>query len=599
MMKTRPATDKRIHCLLPGLLALLLCMPAMAEVRAHLDRDRVYVGDPVTLVIESSGASSGDPDLSPLKKDFRVLGTGTSTQFSFVNGRTSNRTTWTVQLGPLQLGKLRIPPIQVGAEQTAALELDVTEVPEQVSAQQSEHLFLEAEVDIGDHAYVQQQIPYTLRFYNDDTVVSGELRAPQPKDALIRQLGKDRHYNVARNKRQYRVTERRYMISPEKSGELRIPPASFSGQLRTAQTMPGGAPQSGRMQRFFRDAPFTGGKPVRAHSKAITIDVWPRPAAVGSHWLPAEGIELHDSWTQDPPQLRSGEPVSRTISIRVTGLSDTQIPELQLEPPEQTRVYPETPVNDSHTDGDKVYAVSRQTFTYIPGRAGELIIPAVELPWWNIGKDEQAIARLPKWVIKVAAGAGGTATVRQGAPTQRDPPAVAAESPRTRPRDAGTGWFEGFGMKPWYWILPALLALAAILVLSRERLVAMIGARKSVKREAPEKPVTARTPDVDSILPHLQAACEANDARDAALALLELSRARWPDDPPNSLGQLAPRLTDGREEIMQLDRALYAADASAWVGADLWAAVRDVWRVKAPPSKRSPEGLAPLYPHHN
>ena len=188
-----------MQCLLPGLLSLLLCMPAVAEVRAHLDRDRVYVGDPVTLVIESSGASSGDPDLSPLKKDFRILGTATSTQFSFVNGRTSNRTTWTVQLGPLQLGKLRIPPIQVGAEQTAALELEVTEVPEQVSAQQSEHLFLEAEVDIGDHAYVQQQIPYTLRFYSDDTVVSGELRAPQPKDALIRHLGNDRHYNVTRN----------------------------------------------------------------------------------------------------------------------------------------------------------------------------------------------------------------------------------------------------------------------------------------------------------------------------------------------------------------------------------------------------------------
>ena len=599
MMKARPATDKCIHCLLPGLLGLLLCMPAMAEVRAHLDRDRVYVGDPVTLVIESSGTSSGDPDLSPLKKDFRVLGTATSTQFSFVNGRTSNRTTWTVQLGPLQLGKLRIPPIQVGAEQTAALELEVTEVPEQVSAQQSQHLFLEAEVDIGDHAYVQQQIPYTLRFYSDDTVVSGELRAPQPKDALIRQLGNDRHYSVTRNKRQYRVTERRYMISPEKSGELQIPPATFSGQLRSAQTMPGGAAQSGMMQRFFRNTPFAGGKPVRAHSQAITLDVRPRPAAAGSHWLPAEGIELHDSWTQDPPQLRTGEPVSRTISIRATGLSDTQIPELQLEPPEQTRVYPETPVNDSHTDGDKVYADSRQTFTYIPGRAGELTIPAVELPWWNTRSDQQAIARLPQWVFKVEPGAAGTSTVRQGASTQRDRPAVVAESPRTRSQQADRGWFEGFEMRPWYWMLPALLALAAILVLSRKKLLAMIGARKPVKRAAPAKPVAAQTPHVDTILPRLQAACEANHARDAALALLELGRARWPDDPPNSLGQLALRLADRQEEIMRLDRALYAADASTWAGAGLWAAVRDVWKLKPPASKRSPEGLAPLYPHHN
>ena len=212
----------------------MLSMPVAADVRARLDRDKVYVGDPVTLVIESSGSSSGEPDLSPLNKDFRVLGTGTSTQFSFINGRSSNRTTWTVQLGPLQQGKLRIPPIQVGAEQTAALELEVTEIPEQLAAQQSEHLFLEAEVDTGDHAYVQQQIPYTLRLYHAEPLLKGDLRPPQVQDALIRQLGDERRYTVTRNKRRYQVVERRYTISPEKSGELRIPPATFSGQLSTA-----------------------------------------------------------------------------------------------------------------------------------------------------------------------------------------------------------------------------------------------------------------------------------------------------------------------------------------------------------------------------
>ena len=598
MMKTRPATDRCIRCLLPGLLSLLLCMPAMAEVRAHLDRDRVYVGDPVTLVIESSGASSGDPDLSPLKKDFRVLGTATSTQFSFVNGRTSNRTTWTVQLGPLQLGKLRIPPIQVGAEQTTALELEVTEVPEQVSAQQSEHLFLEAEVDIGDHAYVQQQIPYTLRFYSDDSVVSGELRAPQPRDALIRQLGNDRHYNVTRNKRQYRVTERRYMISAEKSGELQIPPATFSGQLRSAQTMPGGVPQSGMMQRFFRNTPFAGGKPVRAHSQAITIDVRPRPAAAGGHWLPAEGVELHDSWTQDPPQLRAGEPVSRTISIRATGLSETQIPELQLEPPEQTRVYPETPVNDSHTDGDRVYALSRQTFTYIPGRAGELTIPAVELPWWNTRSDEQAIARLPQWVIKVAAGSGAPASARNQASMPQRQPGMPTQGTRDGPRQMDGAGGGGFEMRGWHWLALIVLGLALVLLLARKRLAAAIVAKSSAARQTAPQP-SIRAPDTAGLLSELQTACVANDARAAALALLELGRARWPDDPPNSLGELAQRLGEGRETIMALDRALYAADTSTWDGAGLWRLVSESWEKDASPPKPTAEALAPLYPRHN
>ena len=215
---------------------------------------------------------------------------------------------------------------------------------------------------------------------------------------------------MTRNKRRYQVVERRYTISPEKSGELRIPPATFSGQLSTAQQGPGrSSPLNSLRQQFFRNSPFgSGGRSVRISSKAITIDVLPRPAAAGNSWLPAEDLELQDSWASDPPRLRTGEPVSRTISLRATGLSGTQIPALEIESPEHTRVYPETPVNESHTDGDKVFASSRQTFTYIPGQAGELTIPAVEVHWWDTRSDEQATARLPQWVVKVEPGASGT-----------------------------------------------------------------------------------------------------------------------------------------------------------------------------------------------
>ncbi|MGB5612227.1 MAG: BatD family protein, partial [Sedimenticolaceae bacterium] len=575
----------------------VLSMPAAADVRARLDRDKVYVGDPVTLVIVRSGASSGEPDLSPLNKDFRVLGTGTSTQFSFVNGRSSNRTTWTVQLGPLQEGKLRIPPIQVGAEQTAALELEVTEIPEQLAAQQSGQLFLEAEVDAGDHAYVQQQIPYTLRLYHAEPLLNGDLRPPQIKDALTRQLGDERRYTVTRNNRRYQVVERRYTISPEKSGELRIPPATFSGQLSAALQGPGrSSPLDSLRQQFFRNSPFgNGGKSVRISSKAITIDVLPRPAAAGNSWLPAEDLELQDSWASDPPRLRTGEPVSRTISLRATGLSGTQIPALEIESPKHTRVYPETPVNESHTDGDKVFASSRQTFTYIPGQAGELTIPAVEVHWWDTRSDEQATARLPQWVVKVEPGASGTQSRTNEVPPPARQSAVPAEKTRPDPQQPGEGWFEQIKAFPWHWVLLALLALAA-LWLAR----GWLGSRKGGTAEVKSKTVEKRpgpASSIANILPQLQRACEANDARKAAQALLELGRARWPNDPPRSLGQVAGRLGHGREQISILDRALYAADASTWTGADLWASVENAWNERAMPKKTAGEPLQPLYPH--
>jgi len=597
--QTEAVAPHRVAVVFAMTATLLFAAPAWSEVRAHLDRNKVFVGDPVTLVIESSGASSGEPDLSPLNKDFRVLGTGTSTQFSIVNGRSSNRTTWTVQLGPLQVGKLQIPPIRVGSEQTGALELEVTDTPEQVSAQQSEHLFLEAELGSGGRVYVQQQLPYTLRFYHDETLLNGDLRSPQIQDAVIRQLGDERRYTVTRNNRRYQVVERRYSILPEKSGRLRIPPASFTGQISAGKST--SVPPSRRdrlMQQFFRNSPFTtGGKSVRVFSKPIELDVLPTPAGFGSAWIPAEDLQLHDSWTNDPPEFRAGVPVSRTLSLRATGLAGTQIPTLELEQPRLTRIYPESPVNETRTDRDKLYGLSRQTFTYIPGEAGELTIPAVEVPWWNTRSDEQAVARLPEWVIRVqpglaAAGPAPDATQRQQ---------VQGVAPRKGPVDApirmpAAGGPTTFVMTHWPWLLLAVLVLPAIVWGVRRWHTRGTAAGQNAAPVKTAAPAPHR-PEVGDLLPRLQQACERNDAKLAAQTLLELATTRWPDDPPRSLGHLANRLEIGQEQVLALDRALYAADRTDWDGAALWTATQASWGKPGASRKPHTPVLAPLYPH--
>ena len=220
-----------------AILSACLSAAALAGVRAQLDRNKVYEGDSVKLIIESDGRQSGEPDLATLNKDFKVLGTNTSTQVSIINGRRSDKTSWTVQLEPRQPGKLRIPPISLGSEQTEALELEVAVVPEHVAAEQSEHVFIEVEADFDEqNLYVQQQIPYTVRLYYDDHIVNGELEAPQPEQAVVETLGEDKRYAVNRNGRRYNVIERQYAISPEKSGQLQIPPVSFKGQMTSPQS---------------------------------------------------------------------------------------------------------------------------------------------------------------------------------------------------------------------------------------------------------------------------------------------------------------------------------------------------------------------------
>ena len=73
-----------------------------ADVHATLDRTTIAAGDTVTLTIEAEGQHSqgAQPDLSPLRKDFTILGTSTSQQMQIINGRMSSSASLRVELEP-------------------------------------------------------------------------------------------------------------------------------------------------------------------------------------------------------------------------------------------------------------------------------------------------------------------------------------------------------------------------------------------------------------------------------------------------------------------------------------------------------------------
>ena len=469
-----------------ALLALFMLAASSASsaaVHAQLDRDTARDGDTVTLSIEHDASQSGEPDLSPLRKDFQVLGTSASTEVNVVNGSMSRRNRWLVQLQPLHTGTLEIPSITVGQEHTAALELRVAPVSRDAAGRDAGHVFVQVEgADPGKSIYVQQQIPYTVRLYYDDTVQNGELAAPAPANAIVEQLGDEKRYAVTRLGRPFNVVERRYVIAPEKSGALEIPGVAFRGIAFTPQDRQAAAdPGDDLIDRFMRGTPlandpfFKGGfgggalfgdagHPIAARGPDISLPVQPRPAAASGNWLPADQITLHDSWEDHPPQLKVGEPATRTITVEAKGLSASQIPPLKLDPPGNARWYPEASDNSSRTDGEAIYGISKQSVTYIPTSQGTLAIPPVELAWWNLRTNSQSVARLPGREMAIEPGAPGSqSNTAPSPPVAAVPgqPATKAISPMQQAPDR------------WMWLAGGLAALVvaalSIVVLQRSR----------------------------------------------------------------------------------------------------------------------------------
>lgn len=601
--------------LLPLLLAAMLSTAALAgDLRAYFDRTSVYEGDTVTLVIETTGGALGQPNLSGLGADFDLLGTSRSTNISIVNGKRTDTVRLLITLVPRRMGSIAVAPIQVGSERTGTLELQVSEVPKAGSGGGGDDIFVEMEIGSESGTLmVQQQVSLTVRLFTAVPVIQGNLESPRADGALVTKLGEDRRYDTRRNGRDYQVVERRYSLSPERSGELRIPPVRFEGRLRTNQGRRGESSRSlfddPFFDRFFQNSPLSRdpfgmldrGKRVSARSRAIALDVKARPEGyAGDHWLPARELEIVDSWAENPPEPRVGEPVTRTLTLQAKGLSGPQIPEIEIPATPGLRAYPEKTGSETHSDGETVYGISRQGLTLIPTQAGELTIPEIRVTWWDTDAQHERIAIVPGWSLTV------TGEARTGAKPEADPAPTAdheaagqvnQEAGGHAPTDSLVTWLDRLALIGGGSLLALLLVAATVWGLGRQR--------RSQRDSGP-----ARRPpiaDLDGLrLPSskarkaLRLACEANDAPAAAKALLDWADTTWPGDAPRNLGSLHTRLPRGADRVRELERALYApATSGHWNGAALWRALRGGMS-DAPIGEQGQAGtLEPLYPRRS
>lgn len=598
-------------------LAAVLATSALAgDLRAYFDRTSAYEGDKVTLVIESTSGNLGEPDLSALDADFDLLGTSQSTNISIINGQRTDTVRLLVNLAPRRTGTLEVPPIKVGGEQTQPLRLEVSKVPEGGTGGSGDDIFLELEVGADSGGLmVQQQVPVTLRLFTAVPLLNGRLEDPRAEGTLVTKLGEDREYETRRNGRQYRVIERSYSLSPERSGELHIPPVRFEGSVRDNQ---GRGRRSRRslfedpfFDRFFQDSPlssdpfgmFERGRSVSARSRGLTLDVKARPEAyAGEHWLPAQDLEILDSWADSPPDLRVGEPFTRTLTLKAKGLSGPQIPQIEIPSAPGLRIYPEKPESESRSDGETIYGISRQSLNLIPTRAGDVSIPEIRVTWWNTGANHEQVTTVPGWTLKATGGGGAETASEPPAQTQTVPISDTSQgtAEQTEKKVAEDVKIEGplTPVDRQSWIAGAVLLLLILVgawgfYRYRRRSRPAIGSADK-DQAAHRNGTRARASEARKAL---RIACEANDARGAATALLRWAEVIWPGDVPRNLGALAARATRGVEELRGLERHLYAPDSGHWKGAALWQAAQGGLSDESVSEHGKGEDLEPLYPH--
>ena len=231
------------------LVLSLMGVPSLVwgqSVKAYVDRNPVMADETFRLVVEAEGVTSSDtPNLQKLEENFALLGTNHSQQMSIINGSRSSVTRWVTNLAPKRTGMLTIPAIQVEGYSSLPLSITVKEPSQMTGADSQRDIFLEAEVD-SHVPYVQGQVLLTLRLVSAVSLQEGKLDDPEIEWGMVERVGKDTSFETIRDGRRYQVTERRYIITPQKAGTQIIPPVLLSGSIPDSRS-------GGSLDQFFNN----------------------------------------------------------------------------------------------------------------------------------------------------------------------------------------------------------------------------------------------------------------------------------------------------------------------------------------------------------
>lgn len=559
---------------------LMLCLVALiaraaapaagssSGLHAYLDRDRATLGDTVTLNIEGAAALSGAPDLSPLQKDFDVLGTSSSSKVQIVNGVSHSTTQLGIALRPRRAGALTIPALRIGNRQTQPLGLQVTTGAAGALGHSGDPAFLEAGVD-SSAPYVGQQIVYTLKLFYAGNLTGGQLEDPQVDGAQVIHLNGDTRYQATRGGQTYQVVERHYALVPQRAGRIVVRGPTFLGQMLS----------SSRNDPF--DSFFDDGTPVQARADDVTLDARAVPANAGTPWLPAQSVQLQLTGLPRDGRIKAGEPLTLTLGIDAVGTSASRLPQPQLPPLEGARVYPDQTQDAVRDDGRWLHATRTRSFAIVPNRGGTLTIPPITLTWWNVATDRAEQARLPAHVLAVGGGAM-TATQPASGTKGRVAANTDGSNPAAANSDAKVVMWRGIAVASIALWLIALTAFAWWWFARRANPVH----EGSEGANARGGSLRSRTLD----------AARRGDVATCERALLEWARSEHPGI--RNLGALQEASSDP-EQKSALDRLQRAR----WKGGDKGAACDAVakafargmsWRDQA--EKRKGETLPPLYP---
>ncbi len=406
-----------------ALLAVLTELPSLAQdvqVSATVSSDVVGLDDQFQLTITVSGKDSGDAENPRLPRlsGLRVVGgPSVSTQFQWINGRTSSSRSYIYTLLPEKEGQFRIDPaeVRVGGTvyRTEPLTVRVTAASPPRRTQRSpldpfggadvlpertvpsgEDVFITAELDKAS-AYPGQQVTLSYHVYTTVGITGLQLQESPPLTGFwVEDLQVDPNPSGTRkvvNGREYvEFMVKRQALFPTVAGRLRIPPATFAISVKATGD-------------FF--GMFAQTQTIYRKTKETSLDVKPLPADGRPETFTNAVGTFNLSSSIDKAQVATGQAVD--LRIRLEGKGNLKmIPDIALPPMPDFTIFSSKRADDVRPfEGNQIGGTKTWEYVIVPKAPGQQTIPPLSFSYFDAGRQSYETVRTQPLTVNVVRGA--------------------------------------------------------------------------------------------------------------------------------------------------------------------------------------------------
>lgn len=503
------------------------------------------------------------PDFSPLDKNFDIESTNSSTQISVVNGQMSAQMKWTVTLSPRKPGTFTIPAIHFGNEKSKPITLTINDQGTKTKIPKDKNAFIKNEVD-NKTPFVQSEVLYTIKLYFAKRLSGADFIEPQAENAVLMQLGEAKNHQTSINGKRYFILEQHYAVFPEKSGNIKISPPVFKGIIERDQLS--------RIDQILMDVQ----KPIRLQGNEITLSVKAKPHNYPyKTWLPAKDLTLSEDFDNRNEPIEVGKPITRTVTIKALGLTASQLPNIVARDSKDFKAYPEKPTQDNRIKDSSVQAEKTIKIVYLPLQEGDIKLPEISIPWWNVKTNKIEKATLPATTVKVI-NPTPKANTNSNTPSKKS----------TTPPIEKSSKLSYSTLTPW--------ALVALLLFSW--LIFFINKCFPLNTLFCRHKKRANKTFTTNVKSEFRAACLKNDAKNAFNFLLPYLNQKEKRLTFMTLQEAINFYQNNEFEscVSHLQTTLYAKQKCTWAGRELWQISKKLHKKKSPISRD--KTLPPLNP---